>query len=49
MKRSRTDPRSLPKKKVKEQVELPKIIMKLGGELKVSTGFEAIKTKGDNV
>lgn len=49
MKRSRTDPRSLPKKKVKEKVELPKIIMKIGGEPKVSTGFEAIKTKGDNV
>lgn len=50
MKRSRTDLRSLPKKKkVKEQEGLPKIIMKLGGEPKVSNGFKASKTKGDNV
>lgn len=49
MKRSRTDPRSLPKKKVEEQEGFPKIMMKLGGEPKVSSGFEGIRTKGDNV
>lgn len=50
MKRSRTDPRNLLKKKFNEQEGLPKIIMKLGGEPpSFSTGFEAIKTKGSNV